>query len=85
MTEPKGKKQDRFVRRTIILVLTAGWIIGAIVQYADVRSGRVLVTPQEPLISIISGAGALGVTFAIPVAALVIIVYVIANAYMDRK
>jgi hypothetical protein len=85
MMKSKGQKQDIFIRRAIIVVLTAGWIIGAIVAYSDVLSGRVLVTPQEPLFFIITGAAALGVTFAIPVAALVIIVYVILNAYRVRK
>ncbi len=85
MTEPKGKKQDRFIRRTIIVVLTAGGFIGAIGGYFDVISGRVLVTPLKTLTFIISWSAALGVAFAMPVAALVIIVYVIVNAYKDRK
>ncbi|CAN1524851.1 hypothetical protein MCEMSE15_01199 [Fimbriimonadaceae bacterium] len=85
MTSDNGKNQDRFIRRTIIVVLTVGGLVGAIGGYSDILSGRVSVTPLKTQTFIISWSAALGVAFAIPVSALVIIVYVFTNAYRNRK
>jgi len=47
MTSDNGKNQDRFIRRTIIVVLTVGGLVGAIGRYSDILSGRVSVTPLK--------------------------------------